>query len=222
MFILQSSVAHSGQNAIPTPAGPAGSAGPSGSADAAATALDTGYTMTPDQLGPEALIMYLESRLNSLDSQIDEIFKKQKKIEAIRQAMGEITNALAKLNDDTSKGGLKGEKTTGTERAAFEDEILAALDKIRAIDPGLADKMLTDMTQEGQILDCVDGLYYSREVEASREYINSMVKSLESSAQMEMIRLQSMSSARGTAIQMSTNLIASFNEGPKAIVGNIR
>ncbi|MCA9630808.1 MAG: hypothetical protein KC766_24230, partial [Myxococcales bacterium] len=61
-----------------------------------------------------------------------------------------------------------------------------------------------------------------REVQATSTYVNSLVKSLESSAQMEMIQLQSMSSARGTAIQMSTNLIASFSEGTKAIVGNLR
>lgn len=189
---------------------------------ASAAAVDTGYTMTPDQLGPEALIMYLETRLNSIDSQIDEIFKKQKNIEAVRKAMGQITNALAKLEDDTSDKSLKGEKNTAEAKAAYETEINAALAVIEDLDPNLAKTMRGDLAKEGQILYCQDGKYYTREVEATREYINSMVKSLESSAQMEMIRLQSMSSARGTAIQMSTNLIASFNEGPKAIVGNMR
>ncbi len=189
---------------------------------ASAAAIDTGYTMTPDQLGPEALIMYLETRLNSLDSQIDEIFKKQKTIEAVRKAMGQITNALAKLEDDTSDDNLKGSYNTAEAKAAYETEINAALAVIEDLDPNLAKTMRNDLAQEGQILFVEDGLYLTREVEATREYINSMVKSLESSAQMEMIRLQSMSSARGTAIQMSTNLIAAFNEGPKAIVGNMR
>ena len=189
---------------------------------ATAVALDTGYTVTPDQLGPDALMMYLETRLNSLDSQIDGIFKKQKNIESIRKALSQITNALAKLDDDTSTKDLKKSEKDVEVCSGVEKEIENAINQIADIDPALAQKMRTDLRAEGQILYVKDGKYYTREVQATSTYVNSLVKSLESSAQMEMIQLQSMSSARGTAIQMSTNLIASFSEGTKAIVGNLR
>jgi hypothetical protein len=39
---------------------------------------------------------------------------------------------------------------------------------------------------------------------------------------MDMIRLQSHMSARQTAIQLSTNLLASMNDSTKAVVSNIR
>lgn len=178
--------------------------------------VDTSYVASPDQLGPEALIMYLQTRLDSLDSQINSIFEKQKKIEGIRKALGEINNALAELDDDTSNKNL----INGGSK--FEDQIRAAIDRIEALDPALAKQIRADFDKEGQILNCTDGKYYTREVEASKTYVNNMVKQLESSAQMEMIRLQSLSSARGTAISMSTNLLASFSEGPKAIVNNLR
>jgi hypothetical protein len=53
------------------------------------------------------------------------------------------------------------------------------------------------------------------------QYLDGVGKDIDSSAQMDMIRLQSIMSARQTAIQLSTNLIASLSESTKSIVSNI-
>jgi hypothetical protein len=58
-------------------------------------------------------------------------------------------------------------------------------------------------------------------MEATMKYLEGVTKDIESSAQLDMIRLQSIMSARQTAIQLSTNLVAALGESTKAIVSNI-
>ena len=59
-------------------------------------------------------------------------------------------------------------------------------------------------------------------VDSTKEYLDATCKDIESSAQMDMINLQSLMGARQTAIQLSTNLVAALAESMKAVVTNIR
>lgn len=179
-------------------------------------------TIPPSALTAEGLMLYLETRLNGLDEQINGIFAKQQKIEALRKQLGNIQAALAGLNDDKSKG-MQGTASTfkGIPTADYEVAITNALNAIEAIDPQLGQSMKNDLSQNGQIMFCIDGLYLPGEVTASREYVNNVIKGLESSSQLEMIRMQSLMSARGTAIQLATNLVSAFSKSTESIVGNI-
>ncbi len=175
----------------------------------------------PGALTPDALMVYLQTRLESVDGQISQIFAQQQKMEKIRSLLNRIQDELNKLNDKGQDGQLLGIQHGGGPQD-YEAKIEGLLDQIAELDPHLANQMRTDMRTEGQILWVEDGLYFSKEVSASKDYVNSMLKDIESSAQMNMIRLQSMMSSRQTAIQLSTNLINNLHEGTKSIVGNIR
>ena len=106
--------------------------------------------------------------------------------------------------------------------ADFEANIENILDQIGDIDPNLANEMRGELTKEGQILYCEDGLYKCGEVKASTSFVDGMLKDAEASMQLNMIKLQSAMSARQTAIQLSTNLVSALGESMKAIAANIR
>ncbi|MBX3183838.1 MAG: hypothetical protein KIT72_06915 [Polyangiaceae bacterium] len=175
-------------------------------------------------LGVNELIMYLQNRLSSIDSQIDGIIKKQQNMEAIRQKLNEINKEMARLSTEHNK--------TYTDND-FAKRINELIDQIEALDPNLAAQLRDGLSQYHHILAMPDdgkpvvagkpgdNVYWGHEIAKSTDYINVIAKQLESSAQMDMIKLQSMSSARATAIQMSTNLLSAFTEGMKSTVGNI-
>jgi len=172
-----------------------------------------------ESLTPEGMMLYLSTRMNEVDGEINKLFDKQKASQEIRQALGTIQTELGKLKDDDGLLSMPGD---GTGTSEVERNINAAITEIAQIDPQLAEKMWTEMNKEGQILYVQDGKYFAQEVTASKSFLDNIVKDLDATAQMDMIRLQSHMSARQTAIQLSTNLIASMSDSTKAVVSNIR
>lgn len=67
-----------------------------------------------------------------------------------------------------------------------------------------------------------DVKFKGRELDASKDYLNTVSKELDSSSQMDMISLQQAMSAHQTAIQLATNLIAALADSAKAVATNIR
>jgi hypothetical protein len=165
----------------------------------------------------EGLMIYLQQRLTGLDSQINVLFDKQKNLQGIREQLDTIQNAAEtaqKRAELLPAGGL-------TELTPEElQNIETALTKIETLDPALGQAMRTKLTENGQIL-TGDTLFGASEAEASFHYVEGLGKQLESSAQLEMISLQSLMSARQTAIQLSTNLVSALNESTKAVVANV-
>lgn len=173
-----------------------------------------------ESLTPEGMMLYLSTRMEEVDGQINGLFDKQKTSQEIRKEIGTIQNELGKLNEESD------EKTIympgdGSGPNEVEQKINAAIDRIAELDPDLGAKMRDELAEEGQILFKHDGKYVSQEVNASKSYLDGIVKNLDATAQMDMIRLQSHMSARQTAIQLSTNLIASLDDSTKAVVSNI-
>jgi hypothetical protein len=54
-----------------------------------------------------------------------------------------------------------------------------------------------------------------------KDSIDTRVKALESSSQLEMIQLQSLMSARQAAVSMCTNLVSALGKADEAIANNI-
>jgi hypothetical protein len=173
-----------------------------------------------ESLTPEGMMLYLSTRMDEVDGEINKLFDKQKASQEIRKALGTIQTELGKLKEDGGGELLNLPGYTGG-TTEIEHNINAAIDEIATIDPQLAETMRADMNKEGQILYVQDGKYFSQEVKASKNYLDTIVKDLDATAQMDMIRLQSHMSARQTAIQLSTNLIASMGESTKTIASNI-
>ena len=167
-------------------------------------------------LTADGLMFYLQSRLDSVDSQIDEIFEKQQKTEKIRSHISDINTEVAKLewNDD---GSLKSKGAIDEAEAAVK----AKLENLAEVDPALA-KSLTE-----EIFEKKGGLFESSkptetQYDALKSLTGNVTKQLESSAQMDMIKLQSMMSARQSAVQLASNMVASLGETNKSVVSNIR
>jgi hypothetical protein len=171
--------------------------------------------MIPEGLSREGLMIYLQTRLTSLDDQIDRIFEKQRKVEAIRKELNAIQLELDKLKTDPNNPG------TLLDAPGFEEAIRNRLDAIREIDPKLADALEVELNTEGNALWVQDGKYYSQEIEAGKKTIDNTIKQLEASAQLEMIALQSMMSSRQTAVQLSTNMISALGETTRSIAANV-
>jgi hypothetical protein len=165
---------------------------------------------TPGSLTADSLLIYLQSRLGYLDTRVNEIFGKQKKLQHIHDELMGIQTELDRLDEENG----------GTD-SDYQARIEAHIDEIEKVDPDLAQKMRADLEQEGQVLHTSGSDYTANDVKASSEYVSDTMKKLESNAQLEMIELQSLMSTRQTAIQLATNMVSSIGQGPQAIANNI-
>jgi hypothetical protein len=186
-------------------------------ADAVASSSVLGSeTFDMDAMTPDALIMYLSSRIGSVDEQMSDVFERQKNSEKVRTELRAIQEDLTKIQPDTDK-----QKEMVLDLAVTSD-ICKHIDTIALTDKPFADKLRAHLFEEGQVLGDNNLKYTTFELDASKDYLGFLAKDLESGAQMDMIQLQSMMGARQTAIQLSTNLIAALNESQKSVVSNIR
>ncbi len=183
--------------------------------------LPTSTLMAPTEFGanlsPDGLMVYLQTRLNGLDGQINELFNTENQQAKLQSALRKLQSALGTL-DDQNGGAMNDEQQTA---------INNALDEVAGIDAILGAKMKQDFAhvRGGLIFDHdgadIDQNYSANEVKATTEYVTGLTKDVENRAQMNMIHLQSLMSSRQTAIQLATNMISALGESTKAIVSNI-
>ncbi|HEY6729375.1 MAG TPA: hypothetical protein VI197_35435 [Polyangiaceae bacterium] len=172
-------------------------------------------------LTAESMMVYLTTRLGGIDEQIQGFFKSQEQSEEIRAAFNEIKRLLNELSESTDKDhSIKGKEDVLA-------SIASTIDEIASMDPNLAERITNDLTTDDHILHVADPgdtniVYTTREVENTRSYFDNLAGQLESTAQMNMIQLQSLMSARQTAISLATNLLAKHDESLKKVVDNIR
>lgn len=168
-------------------------------------------------LTPESMMVYLTTRLGSVDDQVQTIFANQETAEKIRAAIDDVRKLLNSLDEDTNKEALlKGSEGVLEDVTAIIDE------QIALVDPELAQSIKSDLQREGHILQGSESQYRTLQLENTREYLDSVVRDLESTAEMNMIRLQSLMSARQTAISLATNLLAKLHDASQKVVDNIR
>jgi vacuolar-type H+-ATPase subunit I/STV1 len=166
-------------------------------------------------LTPESLMIYLGSRLNQLDEKIQTVFAKQERNQKVQAALNEIMTIVTEFqsSEDLSEEFVMTEETKA--------QIEANIEQIRAQDPQLAAE-IDEQLRHGQVLNSNNCRYNTRQINATKEYLKGVTKDLESQTQLEMIGLQSDMSARQTAIQLATNLIAAMGESLKSVASNIR
>ncbi len=181
-------------------------------------------------LTPEGLMLYLEGRLGDLDGQIDGLFKKQQDANRIREDLNAIQHALQTLESDPANKNPLGNKNEDTnhngqfdrdELSDWERKITDAIADIKEVDPERGAEIETELKKTGYVLDGCNGEYMAYEVKNTVDFLNTVSKELESGAQLEMIKLQSLMSSRQTAIQLSTNLVSALCDSTKSVAGNI-
>lgn len=163
----------------------------------------------------ESLYVYLQTRLTSVDTQINEIFTRQQNTERVRSCLREIQSLLGPLNDENT-----GDAAT-PELVGIKEKALEQIASIRSIDPKLADTLEARLQEQGQIFYGRDNYYSGDELKASRQVLDGIGGDLEATAQLDMIKLQSLMSARQTAVGLATNLTAACDRSLESIVANI-
>lgn len=177
---------------------------------------------------PDSLYLYLSSRLQGLDGQINVVFKRQEVATEVRGSLNRIQSELAKLEDYAEKNPNDKKSYTLTAQDG-ENTFNLAIDRdLRAIenlDPKLGAELRQRFTGQSGILHAGppggDTTFTASELKASQETVKNTLSDLEASAALDMIRLQSSMSTRQTAIQLATNVTGSLSESAKAIVGNL-
>jgi hypothetical protein len=183
----------------------------------AMNALEQMGIHTTEHLTPEAMMVYLETRLSSLDDEINELFEKQEIMERIKEAVKVLQNSIAGADPE------KKLKLDGTQR----ELMMEALNQIKELDP-LTYAKLEEELLAADILNLKDGeLKWDKklnpeQLEAFGQILDGVASKIDSSAQLEMILLQSLMSERQTFIQISTNTVATLGQSDQAIAGNFR
>lgn len=180
------------------------------------TALLGSSSALGEHLTPEGMMLYLQSRLGGIDEQISALIDKQKSAESTRKGLQGVLNELgsgdadAQIDAGACAANLNAIATQrGPEAAA---EVFAQLPESIQAKVSFADG-----EYEGS--GSVD--VPKAEVSSAKTYFETAVKDIESGAELEMIQLQSLMSARNTAISLATNMMSAIGKGEDAVVGNI-
>ncbi len=193
--------------------------------------LSTGVT-SAGHLTTEGLVMYLAERLSGVDDQINTIMTKQKATENARKHIAEIQNIYAKY-----KGGQK-MSVEDRQRINYHLQLLgdAALANKLSSSLGFPMNPISEtknyrpelpMPPKDEGLNIGTGTYQKAakleqtDIDGAETLLGNTIKEFESSAQLDMIQLQSLMSARNSAISLATNMMSAIGKGLESIVGNI-
>jgi hypothetical protein len=165
-------------------------------------------------LTPDALMTYCKSRLQHLDGAIHEHFSRQQDLRNASSAIGALQQKLT--DAATLKEGVKADDAqTRNEITAQFENALAALPESH---PRRAEVLQVYAFYKATL---VDAMVSPSELNSMAQSIGSVVKDLGSSAELDMISLQSLMTQRQTAIQLCTNLVAALGESTKLIAQRI-
>jgi len=197
---------------------------------------EVAYQPATGELTPDTLMAYCQSRLNSIDSQVESSFNQQS---AYNQERSDISDALQVLQSNPS--GTTDPATCRQMEQTIEDLVT----KIKAIDPNspsipkleqLHDNMMA--TGSGPYTDSngTQHTFYTGNItgrndqdnDIGADEMNGFIKTLSgvnddlnSNSELQMIQLQSLMSQRQTAIQLTTNLVQSLGDQTDKIAENI-
>jgi hypothetical protein len=215
--------------------------GPSatGSADGASTA----------SLTPEALMVYCQTRLQGIDTQIQTAMTQQENINTEQNGVGALLNEVAA---DSAAVGSNGLLNNPQECQTLEQNIEDLITQIQAKDPNcpqlaqlqqLHDTVMatgtgpypghgyyyggdptkgpTGPTPPPAVNASADGQFGANELANFTSTLTNINSALGSGAELGMIQIQSHMSDRTTAIQLTTSILQSYDDGLSKIADNI-
>jgi hypothetical protein len=160
-------------------------------------------------LTPDAMVIYLQTRLGSIDAQIDAAFQKQNVSESKRKDLMAIQK-VANLGPDG-----------GTLTKAQLKEIATLLDHLETTDKKMAKDIRNELADAGIDLKSKDKLDIGADASTSfGNTIGNRLKDIGASAELDMIQLQQLMGQRQTAISLATNFCAAMGKSLEAIVQN--
>jgi hypothetical protein len=177
------------------------------------------------------MVIYLQSRLGSLDEQINTIMSKQKASEGARKALQGIQNEIANIGDEGGAVDVEAFAKSLNEVAAHMGE-KAAAELFSNLPEAVRSELVLTAPRDGAPAPSLSAYTLSKDSDANatlgkqdlgavKTYLENAIKDVESGSELEMIKLQSLMSARNTAISLATNMTSAIGKGAEAIVGNI-
>jgi len=152
-------------------------------------------------------------RANNLESQmaqqINEIKERQARIAELNQLLADI-RALRPSGDDPNKSANLGENNAKAKEM---------LDRLKAA--GVTIKTSTD--DAGRVYED-KGMYSAKQISFDKwiEELKGKLDALNNTAQLDMIRLQSLSNKRNEAFEQLTNFIQKIAKSKESVIGNMR
>jgi hypothetical protein len=224
------------------------------SGTAATDATSDGST-PPVYLTPQALMVYCQTRLQGIDSQVQTAMTAQQNTNWEQGQIGQILSTLATDSADTTNGAMN----NPTECQNIEQSLENLITQIQARDPGCSQlgqlEQLHDSimaTGSGPYTDTggtTHGYYYGGDpskpptggtmppndvsqsgadnIISTGEFtnftntLNNINSGLSSGAELGMIQIQSLMSDRTTAIQLTTSILQSWDDGVQKIADKI-
>ncbi len=186
----------------------------------APSTISLGSGLPPDMSGltAEGLLMYCQTQIGGLDAQIKGYFEKQQAANKTREAVNEVVRQLNDHLNGFLDGGDGDKKTCKDLDAAMQKAIDAAGGPKTAAGAALqsiADRMkATGSSDDSKMADF--------EVKKFVDDLKGVQSDINSSSELDMIQLQSLSQKRTTALSLCTNLVQSVAEPSKAIIANMR
>jgi hypothetical protein len=188
-------------------------------------------------LSPDALMAYCQSRLDSIDGQVQTSFDSQQKN---ANEISQIDSVLADLKTYSSNGTTSPEVCT-----SLENSLAAVITQMKSSDPGCPalpgltqtyNNMVwsgTGGTNGPQFIDrdkyppqpvgnvSGDNDFSNDEIQSFTQSLSDAAANLNSGSELEMVNLQSLMSQRETAISLTTNLVESLGDQENKIADNI-
>jgi hypothetical protein len=168
-------------------------------------------------LTPDALMAYCESRLGSIDSQMDSIFQAQ---ESYNKLTTDIDSLASNLNqyESTGIGTGPGDQTATTAFTSANNSLNQLISEANTTDPQVASELQGAMNT---LNNGGDTFVSTDEITNIEKTLQQASSDVGAGAELNMINLQSLMSQRQTAIQLTTNLVQSMGDQMNAIATNI-
>jgi hypothetical protein len=157
-------------------------------------------------LSADALLAYCRAQLNSLDSTIQGYLDQQRLNVQRKKALSDVENMMTKYPNVPVQ----------QEWHDFNETFWNAIVSLPSGDP-----VRTQLQAKWDELYPRGGQFTKEEWKAITGDIHSMVEEVSGNAEINMIHLQSIMSQRQTAVQLTTGMLAKYDEGIKSVIGNI-
>ena len=179
-------------------------------------AVNADSTFGTAYLTPDSLMAYCQSRLQGIDTQVNEAFQKQEQSNYAQQV-------LSALSEDPAFK-LPADKISSGDVPAAQQAMQAAIDAAKAkLDPN--DPAYTALDNfEKNVVNSIDTTKDMSPDEFNNQIVgglSNIQKQLNSDSELSMIGLQSLMSQRQQAIQVCTNLVQSLGDQVNKIADNV-
>lgn len=177
-------------------------------------------------LTPDSLLLYCETRLRGLDTDIQKQFAEQRKnqatIKVLQDLMSKIKTAAGEVQDKDEFGFYAMAARMEQDSGFSPSNPQVWTEAINSVDDPQAKAAMKAAVTTWIAMNGKGGTIKFADLQHSiLDPLDNARQGLSQGSELGMIQLQSMMSQRQTAVQLTTNLVQSLGEQMKQITGNI-